>query len=160
MRDRRDWKTTKETLAPPPISGLHIDEYLSMMRGFMSDQLEVTPEVEAVFRSLMRVDSQGRIRARLSRANHLRILHALWEQDAPALLARVTVPTLILATRRPDPGPGDEAFIAAKQIGEQQVREIDGPIRFEWIEGIHDVPLQHPDELARRFREFADSTSR
>jgi pimeloyl-ACP methyl ester carboxylesterase len=158
MRDGMDWKTTKEMLAPPPISGMHIDEYLSMMRGFMSDQLEVTPEVEGVSRSLMRVDSQGRIRPRLSRANHLRILHALWEQDAPALLASLTVPTLILATRRPDPGPGDEAFIAAKQIGELRVREIDGPIRFEWIEGIHDVPLQHPDEVARRVRQFAAAT--
>src|SRR5206468_9778990 len=121
MRDGMDWRTTREALAPPPISGMHIDEYLSMMRGFMSEQLEVTPEVEAVFRSLMRVDRQGRIRARLSRANHLRILHALWQQDAPAQLARLTVPTLILATRRPDPGPGDEMFIAAKQTGEQQV---------------------------------------
>jgi pimeloyl-ACP methyl ester carboxylesterase len=157
MRDGMDWKTTKEMLAPPPISGMHIDEYLSMMRGFMSDQLEVTPEVESVFRSLMRVDSQGRIRPRLSRANHLKILHALWGQDAPALLARLRVPTLILATRRPDPGPGDEGFIAAKQIGEQQVREIGGHIRFEWIEGIHDVPLQHPDEVARRVHAFAAS---
>jgi pimeloyl-ACP methyl ester carboxylesterase len=157
MREGMDWKTTKEMLAPPPISGMHIDEYLSMMRGFMSDQLEVTPEVEGVSRSLMRVDSQGRIRPRLSRANHLRILHALWEQNAPALLARITVPTLILATRRPDPGPGDEMFIAAKQIGEERVREIGGPIRFEWIEGIHDVPLQHPDEVARRVRQFAAS---
>jgi pimeloyl-ACP methyl ester carboxylesterase len=124
----------------------------------MSEQLDVTPEVEGVFRSLMRVDSEGRIRPRLSRANHLRILHALWEQDAPALLARLTVPTLILATRRADPGPGDEMFIAAKQIGEQRVREMGGPIRFDWIEGIHDVPLQHPDEVARRVREFAAST--
>jgi pimeloyl-ACP methyl ester carboxylesterase len=158
MRDGMDWKTTRQMLAPPPIIGMHIDEYLSMMRGFMSEQLDVTPEVEAVFRSLMRVDSEGRIRPRLSRANHLRILHALWEQDAPALLARLTVPTLILATRRADPGPGDEIFIAAKQIGEQRVREIDGPIRFEWIEGIHDVPLQHPDEVAGRVRQFAAST--
>lgn len=158
MRDGMDWKTTKEMLAPPPIIGMHIDEYLSMMRGFMSEQLDVTPEVEAVFRSLMRVDSEGRIRPRLSRANHLRILHALWEQDAPALLARLTVPTLILATRRADPGPGDEMFIAAKQIGEQRVREMGGPIRFDWIEGIHDVPLQHPDEVAGRVRQFAAST--
>ena len=157
MRGRMDWRTTKEMLAPPPIAGMHIDEYVGLMRGFMSDQLDVTPEVEAVFRSLMRVDSEGRIRPRLSRANHLKVLHALWEQDSPALLARLTVPTLILATRRSDPGPGDEAFIAAKEVGEQEVRAVDAPIRFEWIEGIHDVPLQHPDEVARRVREFAGS---
>ena len=159
MRGRMDWKSTKETLAPPPIAGLHVEEWLSMMRGYMSQSLEVTPEVEDVFRSLMRVDREGRIRPRLSRANHLRILRALWSQDSGALLRRLRVPTLILATRRPDPGPGDVAFIAAKEIGEQEVRAIGGPVRFEWIEGIHDVPLQHPDEVARRVRNFAASVS-
>ena len=127
------------------------------MRSFMSEALEVTPEVEAVFRSLMRVDREGRIRPRLSRANHVRILHAMWLQDPVALLRRVAVPTLILATRRSDASDQDAAFIAAKQLGEQQVREINGPIRFGWIEGIHDVPLQHPDEVARRIRELAAS---
>jgi pimeloyl-ACP methyl ester carboxylesterase len=155
MRDRMDWKTTKEMLAPPPISGMHIDDYLSMLRGFMSTALEVTPEVEAVFRSLMRVDRDGRIRPRLSRSNHLRILRALWEQDPAELLRRVRVPVLILATRRSDASEEDAMFVAAKRVGEQQVHEIGGPIRFEWIEGIHDVPLQHPEEVARRIRDFA-----
>jgi pimeloyl-ACP methyl ester carboxylesterase len=155
MRDRMDWRTTREALAPPPIAGMHIDDYVSLMRGFMSEALEVTPQVEAVFRSLMRVDRQGRIRPRLSHANHLRILRAMWLQDPVGLLRRLRIPTLIVATRRAGASDQDAAFIAAKQLGEQHVREIDGPIRFEWIEGIHDVPLQHPDEVARRIREFA-----
>ena len=159
MRGRMDWKSTKEMLAPPAIAGMPVDQWLSMMRGFMSSQLEVTPAVENVFRSLMRVDREGRIRPRLSRANHLRILRALWEQDAGELLRRLRLSTLILATRQPDPGPADAGFIAAKQLGEQQVREIGGPIRFEWIEGIHDVPLQHPDEVAERIRGFAASAA-
>src|SRR5437588_7113534 len=91
MRDRMDWKTTRDALAPPPIAGMRIDDYLSMMRSFMSEALEVTPGVEAVFRSLMRVDREGRIRPRLSRANHVRILHAMWLQDPVALLRRVAV---------------------------------------------------------------------
>src|SRR5437763_11045245 len=115
MGDRMDWKTTKQMLAPPPITGMHVDQWLSMMRGFMSAALEVTPEVENVFRSLMRVDAQGRIRPRLSRANHLRILHALWGQDTGELLRRLRVPTLILATRRSDAPAQDAAFIAAKE---------------------------------------------
>ena len=61
MRGRMDWRSTKEMLAPPPIAGMHVDQWLSMMRGYMSQALEVTPEVEAVFRSLMRVDREGKI---------------------------------------------------------------------------------------------------
>jgi hypothetical protein len=35
------------------------------------------------------------------------------------------------------------------------VRAIGEPVRFEWIEGIHDVPLQRPEALARRIARFA-----
>jgi len=155
MRDRMDWKTTKETLAPPPMAGMRIEEYLSMVRGFMGAQLVVTPEVEEVFRSLMRVDGEGRIRPRLSRANHLRILHAMWEEDPPGLLREVRVPTLVVATRREEAEGPEAMFIASKQLGEQEVRKIGGPVRFRWIEGIHDVPLQRPDAVADLVRGFA-----
>jgi pimeloyl-ACP methyl ester carboxylesterase len=155
MRDRADWKTTKEMLAPPPITGMHVDEYLAMMRRFMEDQLEVTPAVEAVFRSLMRVDGRGRIRPRLSRANHLRILRAMWEADPPTLLRHLDVPTLVVATRRKDPEEAEATFIAAKEAGEQAIQEIGGPVRFQWVEGIHDVPLQHPHAVAKLVRDFA-----
>jgi pimeloyl-ACP methyl ester carboxylesterase len=154
MRDRMDWKSTKEMLAPPPIAGMHIDEYLAMIRRFMEGRLELSPGVEAVFRSLMRVDGRGRIRPRLSRSNHLRVLRAMWEEDPPALLRRVRVPTLVVATRQEDPEEADAMFIAAKQVGEEVVREIDGGVRFQWIEGIHDVPLQRPDAVAELVRGF------
>ena len=126
-----------------------------MLRGFMGTQLVVTPEVEEVFRSLMRVDGEGRIRPRLSRANHLRILHAMWEEDPPGLLREVRVPTLVVATRREEAEGPEAMFIASKQLGEQEVRKIGGPVRFRWIEGIHDVPLQRPDAVADLVRDFA-----
>jgi pimeloyl-ACP methyl ester carboxylesterase len=155
MQGRMDWKTTKEMLAPPPITGMLIDDYLSMIRQFMSAELEVTPQVEAVFRSLMRVDRKGRIRPRLSRANHLKILRAMWEQDPVELLKRVRVPTLAVATRRETTEDSERMFIAAKEAAAEQVRAIDENVRFEWIEGIHDVPLQRPDAVADLIRRFA-----
>src|SRR5207253_11139539 len=148
MGDRMDWDTAKETLAPPPLSGLGIDEYLSMVKGFMGDQLEYTPAVERVSRSLMRVDREGRIHPRLSRANHLRILRAMWEEYPPALLRRVNVPTLVVGTRREGAEGPDAMFIAAKELGRQDVERIGPPVRFRWIEGIHDLPLQRPDAVA------------
>jgi pimeloyl-ACP methyl ester carboxylesterase len=154
MRGRMDWKTTKEMLAPPPIAGMHIDEYMGMMRRLMGGQLEVTPEVERVFRSLMRVDGRGRIRPRLSRANHLRILRAMWQADPPALLRRLGVPTLVVATRREDPDEADATFIAAKEVGEEAVRAIGEPLRFRWIEAIHDLPLQRPEAVVELVRGF------
>jgi pimeloyl-ACP methyl ester carboxylesterase len=155
MRDRMEWETAKETLAPPPLSGLRLDEYLSMVRGFMGEQLQITPQVERVFRSLMRVDRDGRIHPRLSRANHLRILRAMWEEDPLARLRGIGVPTLVVGTRRRDAEGPEAMFIASKELGEQEVRKIGGLVRFRWIEGIHDVPLQHPEAVVELVREFS-----
>ena len=155
LRDRFDWPTAEQVLAPPNLSGTPLHEFLEMIQYFLRGQVEITPEVEAVFLSLMRVDAQGNIHPRLSRANHLRILRALWEQDALELLRRVRLPTLILAVRS-KPGTADSAgFMEEKERAAGAVRTIGDPVRFEWIEGIHDLPLQRPAALAGRIRRFA-----
>jgi len=155
MRDRMDWPTAKERLAPPDLKGTPVHEFLEMIHYFMRDQLEITPEVEAVFLSLMRVDGQGNIHPRLSRANHLRILRALWGQDALGLLERVRVPTLILAVRSAPDAPDSAGFMEEKERAASAVKAIGSPVRLEWIDGIHDVPLQRPDAVARRISRFA-----
>ncbi len=154
MHDRFDWRTAKEVLSPPPIAGMPLSEFLEGARTWLRGSVEVTPEIEAVIRSLVRVDAQGRIRPRLSRANHLRILHALWEQDTMSLLRRVPVPTLVLGVRSA-PGTADSAgFMDEKLRAAHEVRAIGDPVRFEWLDGIHDLPLQRPEVLARRIVRF------
>jgi pimeloyl-ACP methyl ester carboxylesterase len=154
MRERMDWPTAKRVLAPPDIDGMPLDRFLEWPRRAMAAQLEVTPEIEGLFRSLVRVDREGRIHRRLSVSNHLRILRAMWAEDTLGALRRVRVPTLVLACRTRDPIPGEESFQAVKARAERVVRAIGGSVRFEWIEGIHDVPLQHPDAVARRIDRF------
>lgn len=155
MRERMDWPTAKRLLAPPDIDGMPQERFLQWPRRALAGRLEVTPEIEDVFRSLVRVDGQGRIRRRLSVPNHLRVLHAMWAEDTVGALRRVRVPTLVLACRTHDLAPGEEAFHAVKSEAERQIRAIGEPVRFRWIEGIHDVPLQHPGAVARRIERFA-----
>jgi pimeloyl-ACP methyl ester carboxylesterase len=157
LRDGMDWKTAKRALAPPPIAGTPVDQFLATVRGFMPADMEFTPELEAVARSLVRVDQGGRVRPRLSRANHMRILRAMWEQDSLGLLRRVRVPTLVVATRLDTVEESDRTVIAAKEAAETEIREIGGVVRFEWIEGIHDVPLQHPRAVADIVSSFTQS---
>jgi len=95
------------------------------------------------------------VHPRLARANHLRILHALWAQDTDRLLRRVRVPTLVLAARTRDVTPGQDEFARAKADAARRVRAIGPPVAFEWIEGIHDLPLQRPEAVARRIARFA-----
>jgi pimeloyl-ACP methyl ester carboxylesterase len=129
--------------------------FLGFVRDELAGTVEITPDVEAVFLSLMRVDRHGNIHPRLSRANHLRILRALWRQDTPGLLARIRVPTLVLAVRS-RPGAWDSAGLAEeKRRAASAVRAIGEPVRFEWIDGIHDVPLHRPEAVAARIARFA-----
>jgi pimeloyl-ACP methyl ester carboxylesterase len=149
LRDRFDWPEAKQALAPPPIAGTPVHAFLHGIGRHLGRAMEVTPEVEAVLLSLVRIDHDARIHPRLSRANHLQILRALWEQDTLELLGRVRVPTLVLAVRSPD-ASGPPGFREQKQRSARLVRAIGDPVRFEWIDGIHDVPLQRPDAVARR----------
>ena len=36
----------------------------------------------------------------------------------------------------------------------ERVAASGAPVRISWMEGIHDLPLQHPDALARRIERF------
>jgi pimeloyl-ACP methyl ester carboxylesterase len=155
MRDRMDWRTARSMLAPPELKGMSLEQFRAGMRSFTRGQIEVTPQIEAVFLSLMRVDGHGNIHPRLSRANHLRILRALWEQDAQGLLRLVQVPTLVLAVRSAPEEVDSAGFMEEKERAAEVVKAIDEAVRFEWIEGIHDIPLQRPDAVAERIERIA-----
>ena len=73
-----------------------------MIPMFFGDAVEVTPEVEDIVLAVMRVGADGTIRPHLARANHLRILRAIWQQDPPALHARLRTPALAILARGGD----------------------------------------------------------
>lgn len=160
LRDEMDWRTARTVLAPPPLAGMRVEDFLAMARSGFEGRLTVTPEVEAAVLSIVRVDREGRIRPRLSLRHHLRILRALWEQDTLALLRGIRVPTLVLATRVRGPRPEEVPFLEAKRAASHAVRAIGAPVAFEWIEGIHDIPLQRPEALARRIGRFVSDLGR
>jgi pimeloyl-ACP methyl ester carboxylesterase len=139
-------------LSPPAFGDITVETFLDGIPEHTG--LERTPEIEAVMLSLVRVDGRNRVRPRLARANHLRILHAMWAQDTDGLLRRVRVPTLVLAARTPSTEPDD--FARSKAAAARRIRTIGAPVAFEWIEGIHDVPIQRPEAVARRIARFAE----
>ena len=157
MRERFDWTTAKRALAPPEFGGITVDAFLRRVHRNLGRTIPNTSGLDEIFLSLVRVDPQGRIRPRLSRANHLKILRALWEQDAFGVLERVRVRTLILAARSRSAGSAAPGYERDKAIAARRVRTIGPPVSFAWIEGIHDVPLQRPEAVARRIARFAEA---
>jgi pimeloyl-ACP methyl ester carboxylesterase len=156
MRDGfASWAEARTALSPPHLAGTPVREFRAMIPMFFGDAVEVTPEVEDIVLAVMRVGADGAIRPHLSRANHLRILHAIWEQDPPALHARLRTPALAILARG-----GDATWDARRRDAVAALRAAGSPTRTAWMDGIHDLPLQHPHELARRIRAFARTAVR
>lgn len=156
MRDEMDWGTVKEQLAPPRLAGMRVEEFRDMIGNFLGETVEITPQIEDIVLSVMHVDRRARIRPRLSRANHFRILRAIWLYDPHASLARLSVPALAVLAR----GGGDPAWDERKRRSARRARRSGTPLRITWIDGIHDVPLQHPVALAARIERFAEGLVR
>ncbi len=152
LRGEMDWATAKQRLAPPHLAGMPVEEFRRMIRTFLGEAVEVTPQIEEIVVSVMNVDRNGRIKPRLSRANHFRILRAIWLHDPDAALARLSVPTLAILAR----GGGDPEWDGRKRRSAERAASSGGPVRISWMKGIHDLPVQHPDALAGRIERFSD----
>ncbi len=149
------WAEAREALAPPQLAGMPADEFRAMIPRFFGDTVDVTPQIIDIVMAVMRVDARGRIRPRLSRANHMRILRAIWEQDPVALHAGLRVPALAILAASGEPSWDDR-----KREGVRAIHAAGARTKVAWIEGIHDLPLQHPRELVRRIRAFARTAVR
>jgi pimeloyl-ACP methyl ester carboxylesterase len=151
------WAAAKQALAPPHLTGMPLEEFRGLIRTFFAEALEVTPDIEDIVVSVMRVGRDGRIRPHLSRANHFRILRAIWEQDPLHLHGQLRVPAVAVLAHR---GGADAEWERAKRRAARRLRTAGAPTRIRWIEGIHDVPLQHPETLARLIRRSARAAVR
>src|SRR3989442_15882780 len=85
-------------LAPPKLAGMPIEALLAEGRDGPLAHVW-SADVETIMRSLFEIDARGRGTPRLARANHMRILRAMYLQQPKELLARIAVPTLMFCAR-------------------------------------------------------------
>jgi pimeloyl-ACP methyl ester carboxylesterase len=154
MRDELDWSAAKERLAPPHLAGMPLERFRGLMRTFMADAVDVTPDVEAQVLSVVHLRSDGTIAPRLARSNHFRILRAIWEQDVDRLWAGLRVSTLAIVAHGIDSDRDERQHRAVAHVRELTRGR---PVTIEWMRGIHDLPVQHPERLAGRIERFARS---
>ncbi len=150
-----DWRAAREVLAPPKLAGMRIDDLLAYGRDGPLAHVW-SPKVEEIMRSLFEINGKGRGRPRLARANHFRILRAMFDQKPKELLARLDVPVLMYCAR-PRAHVMDEEgdFYTMKRGSVRKIRDANPSVKIEWITSIHDIPLDRPRELATRIARFA-----
>lgn len=145
------WELAEERMRPPALTG--IDP--SRLRGFIAGSgfAEEVGEEEAL-RVLMgnfEDDPEGGIRPRLDLRRHMEIARALFDLDQPALWARVRCPVLFLVAVD-DPGMA----AGKRESVERAAAILGGPSETVFLEGIHDLPVQHPAAVADAISGFLE----
>jgi pimeloyl-ACP methyl ester carboxylesterase len=149
-----EWKEARQVLAPPKLAGMHVDEIYAIARASLGPRW--SPRHEEVVRSLFLIDARGRIEPRLARANHMKILRAMYDQRPKELLARIECPTLMfLARPRAHAMEDERGFYEMKKAAVALIRAAKPLVKIEWITSVHDIPVDRPNELAARIARFA-----
>jgi pimeloyl-ACP methyl ester carboxylesterase len=149
-----DWKEAREFLAPPRYAGAPF----AVMRKMVKDNVgsRWSEAMEPIVRSFYLIDDRDRVKPRLSRANHMRILRAMYEQKPKELLAKLRIPVLMYSAKpRAHVLLDERGFYEMKRDSVKRIRAANTAVKVEWITSIHDIPLDRPRELAARIARFA-----
>ena len=149
-QEETTWEQIERDMAPPDLTHFTPRELVAQVKEwewgtFWNDQ------VEAAVLSLFEVDERGKVKPRLSKTNHLRILRAIWQQRLATVYPTVAAPVLIVPALNTD----DVEAIERKRAKVAQAEALLRSTRVHWFEETyHDIPLQRPRELTAVIESF------
>ena len=137
----------KLEMSPPDFTGVKLEDFKERVQN-RHQGAGMAPGSHDVVMANFEVQEDGTIKARLTRANHLRIIEALWDHHPAELYQQVQCPVLIMPARQQSNAAtqdrGQSRFMSVDEA-EQQLPNS----KTVWLENsIHDVPLQRPELVA------------
>lgn len=141
------WEKARVTMRPPTSDGIDPSQ---LRRWVVGSGLAGDGDVDAaleILRGNFEDAGEGRLQPRLHVDRHMKIAYELYHLDTPALLARVQSPALFVLAGR---GPGD----ARRGMVDTVLPQMPAGSEVRWIEGIHDLPVQRPVQVADAIVEF------
>lgn len=137
----------KFEMAPPDFSGVKVESFMERVRT-RHQGAGMAPGSHEVVMANFEVREDDTIKARLTRANHLRIIEALWDHHPIELYKQVQCPVLIMPARQQDLTATEERDQRRMMSVGEAERELPTS-KTVWLENsIHDVPLQRPELVA------------
>ena len=137
----------KLEMAPPDFNGIKVDSFLERVRSRHSGN-GMGPEVADIVLANFEILEDQTIKARLSRANHLRIIEALWDHRPTEFYEKVQCPVLIMPARQ-------QNDLSTQERGQRRFMSVDQAEQLlpksktVWLDdSIHDVPIQRPELVA------------
>lgn len=142
------WDEAEVRMSPPTYQGRTVEDIRHMIE-FDWLGAAYRPELMPLAFSVFDASDPRNVRARLSRANHLQIAHALWEMRPADYFARVRCPLLIVtAAAGQQPDADMQGYLAEASALAPAAQLVTMP------DTIHDAPWQRPHELAEIIERF------
>jgi pimeloyl-ACP methyl ester carboxylesterase len=155
QRPGATWETISRDLAPPQFEGTPRGTFLSWIRESIPG---AGPEVDEIELNIVELQADDTVGPRLARANHLRILRAMWDEEPTTIFAAIRAPVLYVLAEPAGATEKTDGFLAAKREGIASAGALlaRAPrVEVEWLaETVHDIPLQRPEVLAKRMARF------
>lgn len=144
------WAEARERMLPPQFSGLSA----AAVRGWMVNSAlvaEADPEtVTQIMLGNFEEAEDGSLRPRLRVERHMEIARQLYELQPYRLMRRVRCPVLLIPAG--DIGAPPDVKRRAMDRAE---KVLGNRAQVVWVEGVHDIPVQHPAAVAAAIAEFA-----
>jgi len=151
-----DWTMAEQMMKPPQLTGLTPETIRRWMDSSPISEGSDSGTAAAILLGNFEDDGsgQGTLRPRLELAHHMQIARELYELDGYALMARLACPVLLVPAGHPDHEdlPKVRAMEHARAV-------LGDRARITWVDGVHDIPVQRPDEVAAAIASFVDELS-
>jgi pimeloyl-ACP methyl ester carboxylesterase len=147
------WERAERELAPPDLAHLTPEQLVAGAKQWELGSIW-SDEIESALLGNFAVAEDGTIRPHLSRANHMQVVRALWDQRPSQLYERVRSPVLFVLAERAGGGRTRDWMQMKREAIARAERSLPD-CRVLWMQDtIHDIPLHRPDELAQAIGEF------
>jgi pimeloyl-ACP methyl ester carboxylesterase len=137
------WEMAEQTMKPPSLRGITAETIRAWMDSSPISEGS-SPDIAAgIMLGNFESGGDGHLRPRLSLERHMEIARHLYELDGYALMSRLRCPVLFIPAGHPDheDSPKVHAMERARSVLGARARVV-------WVDGVHDIPVQRPDQVA------------
>jgi len=152
------WEEMRDRLTPPRLAGMPLDDFLDLLRRPRPDWQPNEQAIRIILGNF-EIREDETIAPRLRFEQHMQIVRAMWDFDTLERFVQLRCPALLLPAYPPSPLSTEEQdYLQTKEMGLAEILKVNSRVQYDWIQdSIHDIPLQHPQKLARRIIQFAQT---
>lgn len=150
------WKQAEVRMRPPEIDGTPVETFVAFMRRWPHLKDLWSDQLREMVLANFDIREDGTIARRLTIENHMKIARAIFELRPADLLGSLTCPLMVISCQQEPTNDEARRWQKLRQDGLETLSRVAPDARVVVMEDtIHDVPIQRPEELAKRISEFA-----